>query len=282
MRKDRFLWLVSATSGLVVLVFLYSTVNAEEQLSATADTSAKVGEPSPKKYWELGARVSYWFSNISGNVRVDSNVIQGTTIDLKNDLGIDRSYMGYFEIYGQFGRHHLTAGYVDTDYSGSTNIPRTLIFGGKTYPAGSLVQAEIKLKVIDFEYLYDFLRFDQFLSGLSFGGIGKIMYVEGHTSSFAPALALSGQGSFYAPIPMLGLGARLGLLGNWLEVRGKATGSNFSGNTFYEADAALALRLIPFTELSGGYRVIRYDYEKNNLFFNVKLSGPYVGLTILF
>ena len=179
---------------------------------------------------------------------------------------------------------HQVASFRRSQRGSISAIRKWLYFGdhGLALYHRSITQADIKLKVIDFEYQYDFLRFDQILSGLSFGGIGKIMYVEGHTNSFAPALGLSGQGSFYAPIPMLGLGARLGLLGNWLEVRGKATGSNFSGNTFYEADAALALRLIPFTELSGGYRVIRYDYGKNNLVFNVTLSGPYVGLTVLF
>ena len=42
MRNNRFLWLAAATSVLVVLVFLYSTANAEEQLSATADTSPAI------------------------------------------------------------------------------------------------------------------------------------------------------------------------------------------------------------------------------------------------
>lgn len=262
MRKHHFARFAAAAIILVVLVFQ----------SAPADAAD----------WEIGARVSYWFSTVDGDLRVDGNGLQGTTINLKDDLGFSNAYMGYVEAFGQFGRHHLTASYVSADYSGSTNIPRTIIFKGQTYPAGSLVEAELKLKVMNFEYQYDFVKIKNILAGLSVGAIGKIMYIEGETSSQAPGLGLSGQGSFYAPIPMLGIGAQMGILANLLELRGKVTGSNFSGNTFYEADAALALTPFPFTELSCGYRIIKYDYEKDALLFNITMSGPYVGLAIRF
>jgi hypothetical protein len=259
--------------------------HAQGQSSNTAPPAeSTAGVESPKKPdWEVGARVSYWFSTIDGDLRVDGpNGLQGTTVNLKDDLGIDRAYLGAVEAYGRFGRHHVTVGYVETDYSGSTNIPRDILFKGQTYPAGTFVEAELKFKVLNVEYQYDFLRFEDVLSGLSIGGIGKIMYVEGHTTSQAAAIGLSGQGNFYAPIPMIGIGAQLGMLRNLLELRGKFTWSNFSGNTFSEGDGALALRLIPFTELSAGYRIIKYDYEKDALLFNITMSGPYLGLTILY
>jgi len=283
MLKHHFARLAAAAITLVVLVFQPVRADAAGDAPGTSDSAGGrevASDSSNKKGWESGARVSYWFSSIDGDLRVDGNGIQGTTIDLKNDLGVSNAYMGYVEAYGQFGRHHLMASYVHADYSGSTNIPRTLIFKGQTYPAGSLVEAELTFKVMNFEYQYDFLRLENVLAGMSVGVIGKIMYIEGETSSQAPTLGLYGQGSFYAPIPMLGIGAQLSILENLLGLRGKVTGSNFSGNTFYEADAAFSLTPLSFIELSCGYRIIKYDYEKDALIFNITMSGPYVGLAL--
>ena len=268
------------------------------QLTCAADRSAAV-EPAavqpaavetagqnvtavdaPKRTWEFGAKISYWFSDVSGDLRIDGNGIRGTTIDLKDDLGFDGADMGFFEAYGRYGRHRLTVGYQNAEYSGSTNIPREIIAKGQTYPAGSLVEGNLRLQTLELEYQYDFLRLENVLSGMSLGAIGKILYVEGHTSSVAPALGLSGQGNFYAPIPMLGVGVQAGLLANWLEFRGKVTGSTFSGNTFMGVDAALSLTPIPYMDLTCGYRYIKYDYEQDNVMLDITLSGPYVGLTI--
>lgn len=263
------------------------------QLTCAADHPAAVGatavEPAgqnvttvdaPKRAWEVGAKVSYWFSDVSGDLRIDGNGIRGSTIDLKDDLGFDRADMGIFEAYGRYGRHRLTVGYQNAEYSGSTNIPREIIAKGQTYPAGSLVEGNLRLQTLELEYQYDFLRLENVLSGMSLGAIGKILYVEGHTSSSAPALGLNGEGNFYAGIPMLGIGVQAGLLANWLEFRGKVTGSTFSGDTFMGVDAALSLTPFPYMDLTCGYKYIKYDYEQDNVMLDVTLSGPYVGLTI--
>lgn len=42
----------------------------------------------------------------------------------------------------------------------------------------------MRLQTLELEYQYDFLRLENFLSGMSLGAIGKILYVEGHTSSW--------------------------------------------------------------------------------------------------
>lgn len=260
----------------------FAQAGANEGIPPTIDSAgeSRTTADSPKRAWEVGAKVSYWFSDVTGDLRIDGNGIRGSTIDLKDDLGFDRSDMGYFEAYGRYGRHRLTVGYQNAEYSGSTNIPREIIAKGQTYPAGSLVEGTLRLQTLELEYQYDFLRLEKVLSGLSIGAIGKILYVEGHTSSAAPALGLSGEGNFYAPIPMLGIGVQAGLVANWLEFRGKVTGSNLSGNTFTGADAALLLTSFPFMDLSFGYKYITYDYEKDNLMLDITLSGPYVGLTI--
>jgi hypothetical protein len=268
---------------MVILVFQTAPADAAGGTPAAVETPVQSGtavDAQKRAGWETGAKVAYWLSNVDGDLRIDGNGIRGSTISLKDDLGISNAELGYVEIFGRFGRHRLTAGYLEADYSGSTIIPREIIAKGQTYPAGSLVEANLKLKIMELEYQYDFLRLENVLAGLSVGAIGKILYTEGHTSSQAPSLALSGEGNFYAPIPMLGIGVQLGLLANWLEFRGKVTGSNFSGNTFMGADAALSLTPFPFLDLSCGYKYIKYDYEQDNVLLDITMSGPYFGLAI--
>lgn len=53
-------------------------------------------------------------------------------------------------------------------------------------------------------------------------------------------------------------------------------------NTFYRADAALALTPFPFTELMCGYKIISYDCEKDNLILDSTMSGSYIGVEIRF
>ena len=270
-----------ATLMLAALLAQSATSSAADDAPAVVEPPGKAGAvASPKRAWEIGAKVSYWFSDAGGDLRIDGNNIRGSTIDLKDDLGFDRAEMGFFEAYGRYGRHRLTVGYQNAEYSGSTNIPREIIAKGQTYPAGSLVEATLRLQTLELEYQYDFLKLEKVMSGLSIGAIGKILYVEGHTSSVAPALGLRGEGNFYAPIPMLGIGVRAGLLENWLAFQGKVTGSTFSGNTFMGADVALSLTPFPFMDLSCGYKYITYDYEQDNVMLDITLSGPYVGLTI--
>lgn len=272
----------AAATILVAFGLQSAPAGANEGTKPAIDSSgeSRTMAGSPKQAWEVGAKVSYWFSDVSGDLRIDGNGIRGTTISLKDDLDISNAELGYVEIFGRVGRHRLTAGYLESEYSGSTHIPREIISKGQTYPAGSLVEANLKFKIIELEYQYDFLRLENVLAGLSVGAIGKILYTEGHTSSQAPALGLSGQGNFYATIPMLGIGFQLGLLEDWLEFRGKVTGSQFSGNTFMGADAALSLTPFPYVDLSCGYKYIKYDYEQDNLMLDITLSGPYIGLTI--
>jgi hypothetical protein len=95
-----------------------------------------------KRTWEVGAKGSYWFSHISGDLRIDGNGIRGSTIDLKDDLGFDKAEMGFFEAYGRYGRHRLTVGYQNAEYSGSTNILREIISKGQFPGRGELEAAD--------------------------------------------------------------------------------------------------------------------------------------------
>lgn len=172
MEKHPFGKSAAMAAVMVILVFQTAPADAAGGTPAAVETPVQSGtavDAQKRAGWETGAKVAYWLSNVDGDLRIDGNGIRGSTISLKDDLGISNAELGFVEIFGRFGRHRLTAGYLEADYSGSTIIPREIIAKGQTYPAGSLVEANLKLKIMELEYQHDFLRLENVLAGLSVG-----------------------------------------------------------------------------------------------------------------
>jgi len=97
------------------------------------------------------------------------------------------------------------------------------------------------------------------------------------------SLSLDESETFKAPIPMIGLGMHVGILADILEVRAKATGIGYSGNTFYEGLADVSLTPFPFLDIHGGYRIMKLEVDDiSDVYADLEFKGPYVGLTISF
>lgn len=186
---------------------------------------------TPKRRgWETGAKAAYWFSNVDGDLRIDGNGIRGSAVRLEDDLDISKAESGTVEIFGRCGRHRLTAGCLESEYSGSTHIPRESVSKGQTCPAGSRGRGQPETHNHGIGIPVRLSETRNVPAGLSVGAIGKVLYTEGQTSGQAPALGLSGQGCFYATVPMLGIGFQPDLLADWLEYCGKVSGSRFPGS----------------------------------------------------
>ncbi|MEK7243268.1 MAG: hypothetical protein AAB112_03745, partial [Thermodesulfobacteriota bacterium] len=114
----------------------------------------------------------------------------------------------------------------------------------------------------------------------SLDAIGQIKYIDGEAKIAAPALGQEGKQSIQLPIPMVGVGAHVGLLLNILEARAKITGISYSGNYLYEALADISLTPFPLLDIHAGYKVIRVHLDRNDFFLNADFAGPYVALTV--
>lgn len=232
---------------------------------------------------ELGARGYYWFPHFSGTFRADSNGIEGTDIDLGGDLGIEDRNLPFVEIFAGLGRHHLSFMYTRLNYADSANLPRSIVFLGRTYNAGDLVDTDVNVQMLDFEYQYDLINLENLLAGFSAGVIGKVKYIAGEARLTNLTGGYHEKKSFGIPVPMVGAGAHIGLLLNILEARAKIAGIGFSGNWFYEGLADISWTPFPFLDIHGGYRIIKLDLEDvSDVYADFEFSGPYVGLTISF
>ena len=239
-----------------------------------------LGCAAPASAVGLGAKFQFWYPTVKGDIRGDGGGVTGTVMDIDGDLGLDATGSYAVEATGQFGKHRLTLNFNYFDWSGEERLGRPVVFGGATFAAGSVVESDLRTRVLNLEYEYDFFRIDAVLAGLSTGVIGKFIYVDGDVE--LRSAALDRTINFSYPIPAVGLAAHLGLIAKILEAHVKAAGMAYSDTTYYDLDASVSLTLIPLTDIAVGYKYTKFDVDQDGVLLDTELSGPYVSLTIGF
>ena len=147
------------------------------------------------------------------------------------------------------------------------------------------VESELTMNMIDFEYQYKLLNFKNILAGLSIGIIGKVKYFDGDVRIHSPTLgpAYDDKENIHVPIPMVGVGAKIGLLANILEARAKFVGMGYSNSFFYDGLADISFTPFPFLNIHGGYRAMSVKIDNvSDVYAKMDFYGPYVGLAISF
>jgi hypothetical protein len=236
----------------------------------------------PVSAFEIGVRGYYWFPGFKADMKSDSAGLSGTDINLKDNLDVGTEAFPSVEVFGGLGRSHLGLTYTPIAYSGSTRLAIPITFDGKPFPVGANVDTDLKLRMLDLEYRFTALNMENIMAGFSLDAIGQIKYIDGEAKIAAPTLGVEGKQSIQLPIPMVGVGAHIGLLLNILEARAKITGISYSGNYLYEALADLSWTPFPLLDIHAGYKVIRVHLDRNDLFLNADFAGPYLALTVSF
>ncbi|MCK5244096.1 MAG: hypothetical protein KAJ90_02415 [Desulfobacterales bacterium] len=238
-----------------------------------------IGIPFSACAVELGVRGWYWFPDLDGHVRADAGGITGTMLDLKDDLGMTEEDYPIIEAFVGIGRHHISLSGMRADYSGDKNVSE-IVFNGETFKGD--IKSTLKYDMIDLAYQYDVVDFENTLAGFSIGIIGKIKYIDGNVELRSDAQSLSEKESFQAPVPMIGLGLHVGLIADILEATIKATGIGYSDATIYDAMADVSFTPFLFLDIHGGYRIIDFDVEVDDVELKHTMSGPYVAVTVGF
>jgi outer membrane protein len=237
---------------------------------------------SPAGAYEIGARALYWFPDLKADIRADNEGLYGTTLDVRDRMGVGNKSFPSFEVFGSTGKHALSLAYTPLSYSGTTTLTSAINFNGKTFAAGTSVDTSLKLRMLDLEYRYRLFDAQSVLAGLSLSVLGQVKYLDGEVKVEAPSAATSADYSLRVPIPMIGAGANLGLLAKLLEARAKVAGVTFSHNYLVEAMAELAYTPFPFLAVNAGYKYMKLKIDHRDVFLDSQFSGPYVGLSVSF
>lgn len=235
--------------------------------------------PSLAQALGFGVRGYLNYSALRGELLSSQGGIVGTDLNLKDQLALGNVAYPSVEAFFGVGKHNLSLTYTQFDSSANTTLASPIKFKGLTFGAGPLA-VDMKLRMVDFEYQCDLIQLKAILAGFSLGFIGKVKYVEAETSLRSAALAA--KESFNVPIPMVGVGASLGLLLNILEARAKLTGIGYGDNLLYEALADISFTPFPFMDIHGGYRITGLKVDQNDFKLNTSFAGPYLALTIGF
>jgi len=233
--------------------------------------------------FELGARAYLWFPDLKkADIQTIANGIQGSDISAKDMLGIGNNITYSVEAYGGIGKNHISLMYTPFGYKTDAILATALTYNGIPYAANSAVHTDMVYSMFDLKYQRDLINLENVLAGFSVGGIAQIKYSTG-------SFKLNGAGnpeqsrSFNSIIPMIGVGAHIGLLANLLEVRAQVTGGGYSSNNYaYEALADLSLTPFPFLDIHAGYRLLQQKMDVNDYKMDTLYTGPYLGLTVGF
>jgi hypothetical protein len=234
----------------------------------------------PVGAFEIGARGYYWFPGFKADMKSDSDAKPGNDINLKDNLDFGTKAFPSVEVFGGLGRSHVGLTYTPIAYSASTVLTQPINFSGQTFATGTSVDSDLKLRMLDLEYRFTAINMENILAGFSLDAIGQLKYIDGEAKIAAPALGLEAKQSVQLPIPMVGVGAHIGLLLNILEARAKITGISYSGNYLYEALADISLTPFPLLDIHAGYKVIRVHLDRSDFFLNADFAGPYLALTV--
>jgi hypothetical protein len=238
--------------------------------------------------FELGVKGAYWIPEFSGDVRHDRRGIRGTAFDVKGDAGFDDENFFFGEAWLRAGRHRLSLSAMRVDYSGETELSRDIVFGGRTFGANGRAASSLEYFALDLAYQCDLVRLDGVLAGFSLGPILQLTYLGGEVemSGEGTVNGVSGRveasQAFQLALPMIGAGARLGLLAGWLEGRARAVGIAYQGDALWELQAEAAFTPFPPLEILGGYRRFVIDVDRDNVLLHYTQSGPYVGAALVF
>lgn len=236
---------------------------------------------TPVAAFEIGARGYYWFPGFKADMKADNAGVSGTDIDLKDNLDVGTKAFPSVEVFGGLGRHRLGLTYTPLVYSASTVLTQPITFNGKVFESKWNVDTDFKLRMLDLEYWFTALNMENILAGFSLDVIGQLKYIDGEARIAAPQGG-EAKRSVQLPIPMVGLGAHIGLLLNILEARAKVTGISYSGNYIYEALADISLTPFPLLDIHAGYKVIKVRIDRSELFVNADFAGPFLALTVSF
>ena len=236
----------------------------------------------PAHGFEAGVRAYYWFPSLDGHIKYSDNSLQGTKLDLKDDLGFDNEYYPFGGIFLGLGDHHLSFSFYRANYEGKETLTQNINFGGQTFPAGDKIKSTLDYDVYDFTYQYDVLDLENFLAGFSLGLVARVEVFDLEAKIRSETTSLSEKEDYTAPVPMLGLNLHLGILADILEARVFATGMSYWDGYLVDAQAELSFTPIPFVDITAGYRTFWVDVDTNDLKLDYNTSGPYAGISVGF
>jgi hypothetical protein len=266
-----------ALAGFALALALTAPASASAQPSMTLDPAV-----SEDYIVEFGAFV--WKPNPEMILRTETLNIVGTSIDLVEDLGMEKGNLPDFRfILRPIRKHKLRISHVPIHYSAESVLDRTIVFDGTVYRVGLPVISDFEWKAWRFGYEYDFIARDRGYVGVIF----EAKYTD--VKLDIASLALSETIEARAPIPAVGGTFRV-YPAPFAAITGEITGIKLPGSLTDGDDSAEYLdwdlyATVNFTRnvaVQLGYRTLNVSYRFDEEFGDFEVRGVYFGAVARF
>ena len=218
----------------------------------------------------ISARVRRWQAEIQGDIQVDDDGVDGTSIDVDSTFGFDDKE--------DFDELHVTMGlpllgrfnfqYLRGDYEGTKTLSSNITFAGTTFTAATQIEAELNLEA--YTLLWQFGASTPGVVGadVGAGGIAGIKYFNIH-ARVDDQFGNSEETDIRAPLPVVGAYVRTNLM-KWVSLEAQVHGVKFFDTwnigltgIFYDATVAIDVKVSGL--FAGvGYRLFHLDVEYEN------------------
>jgi hypothetical protein len=216
----------------------------------------------------------FWFPELSGNIKATDDSIEGTNIDLKDDLGIEDENFSDIRLTCNLGSaDKIRLSYSQVEFSGEKDIVQTVIFEGQSYTSSTHVITNVDLDYLRLGWIHHFIRNNALKLGSTIEA--KMFFID--ASLAAPAIAISESEKFIGGLPTLGIVFEVEphrIIKVFAEISGLPAGSYG-----YLLDGELGIRLNPIENFSitGGYRIFSMKVEDDSNHAELEIGGPFLG-----
>ena len=177
-----------------------------------------LNDPATGELFHVEGAISFWRPTADIVIASEGLGIAGTSIDFKNDLGIqDTGFPALNLVLRPARSHKFRMQYIPIKYDGSSNLRRPIVFNGQGYPLNLPVNTALDWKAYRFNYEFDFITRNR-----GFGGfIIEAKYTDIRADLQTPIRSDFAHARF--PVPAIGGIARVYVVPN-ISITGEVTG----------------------------------------------------------
>jgi hypothetical protein len=276
----------SMQNRLVVRVYACIATTAFCVLAAAAPAAAQfrpqpMNEPAPGEQYHIEGSAALWWPSADISVASSgfNNSIIGTTIDLRNDLGlVDQRFPELSLVLRPAQRHKFRFQYIPINFTQTANPSRTIVFNGQRFDVSIPVESSLDWKAFRFGYEYDFLVKNDWFAGF----ILEAKYTDVQATLTSPLVGTEFAHA-QAPIPALGGIGRYYIVPA-ISITGEVTAfklptvqSKYAGH-FVDVDIYGTVSWTKNVGTQIGFRSMDVGYLVKRDTGNMTLKGLYVGI----
>ncbi|MDX1754862.1 MAG: TIGR04219 family outer membrane beta-barrel protein [Marinobacter sp.] len=219
----------------------------------------------------VGANISYWNSDVSGDAATN-----GDAVDLENDLDLSSDDNANISLYVEHPvplLPNVRVNYTSLEMDGEGQLSAN--FDG--IALGTTVQSDLELDQLDLTLYYEVL--DNWVN-LDLGLTARDLDGELTVRDTAGVFAVS-ETEIDAVVPLAYAAARFDLPFTGVSVGGDINGIAYGGDAIYDLTAYGQYEL-SLLQLRAGYRQITIDYEDGDDTLDLDIGGPFISAGLVF